>query len=63
MSLCEFELEILRECAGAKPASAWGAAVGAALGYLEGNGYIDVGCRLTDKGRRALISVVPEAAP
>ena len=53
MPLCEDEIEILREVAGEKPASRWGAAVGAALGALRGGGYI-AGNTITDKGRAAL---------
>lgn len=53
MPMCEYEIEILREVADEKPVSAWGAAVGAALAYLKGSGYID-GSGITDKGRAAL---------
>lgn len=51
--LCEWELDILEECAGWRPASPWGAAVGAALEALRGRGLIDRGT-VTDKGLAAL---------
>ena len=55
--LCEFELQILRECADpAAVASPWGAAVGAALGHLRGSGYM-LGNAITPKGRAALLGL------
>lgn len=50
----DHELEILRECAGLKPARSWGAAVGAALEVLRGRGFVDLSGRATDKGLRFL---------
>lgn len=52
-TLCEFELEILRECSGEVEPRPWGAAVGAVLEHLRGSGYVD-DKGLTDKGRAAL---------
>lgn len=53
VDLVDYEIEILREVAGEKPARPWGAAVGAALGVLTAKGYVDHGC-ITDKGQEAL---------
>lgn len=52
--LCDYEVEILRECAGEIPARPWGAAVGAALEALRGNGYVDRTGHVTAKGRQYL---------
>lgn len=39
--MTDFERQILRHLAGASsPALAWGAAVGAAIEWLHGNGYV-----------------------
>ena len=57
--LCEYELLVLRECAGDKPPSRWGAAVGVALEYLRGSGYIDADGKPTARGRAALESPSP----
>lgn len=51
--LCEFEIQILRECAGEMQISPWGAAVGAALERLKGSGYISGG-KPTAKGMAVL---------
>jgi hypothetical protein len=51
---CKYELEVLRECAGEKPARGWGAAVGQALECLRGSGYIDANGEPTPKGLAAL---------
>ncbi len=51
--LCEYEIEILREVAGEKPISPWGASVGSALEYLEGNDFI-AGGKITAKGEEVL---------
>lgn len=56
--LCDYEIEILREVAGEKAPSAWGAAVGAALGALRGRGYIARG-QITPKGRAVLAALTP----
>jgi hypothetical protein len=48
-SLCPYEIEILEECAGLRPAAPWGAAVGAALETLRGAGFL-TGNRVTEKG-------------
>lgn len=48
--MTDFELQILRECAGELPSSPWGAAVGACLEYLTGHGYLHLG-QVTQKGR------------
>lgn len=53
MSLCEYEIEILR-------ARAWGAAVGAALEVLRGSGYVTRSGQITDKGRQALAEYAKE---
>lgn len=55
----EFEIDILRECAGEKLASSWGAAVGVALEALEGFGYVRRGI-ITEKGRDFLRSLAKE---
>jgi hypothetical protein len=55
--LCEFEVQILRELAGELPASPWGAAVGATLGFLKGSGFAEVNngtYSISDKGRAEL---------
>ena len=52
--MIEFELQILRECAGELPPSHWGAAVGVALEFLKGSGYIGENCKPTPKGIKAL---------
>ena len=55
--LCEFEVEVLASLAGAAPPQPWGAALGAALGFLKGrklvsctNGLYEI----TDAGRAEL---------
>jgi hypothetical protein len=50
MSMCEYELEVLRSIVLGYPRP-WGAAVGAAMEYLKSSGYIDEHGRPTDKGR------------
>lgn len=41
MKLCDYELSVLRECAGEKQQGlAWGAAMGAALEILTGAGLV-----------------------
>lgn len=57
---CQFEIEILQETVGEREPRPWGAAVGAALEYLRGHGYL-LGTALTDKGR-ALLTEAPTAA-
>lgn len=55
--LCDFEVQIMRELAGELPASPWGAAVGATLGFLKGSGFVQVDdgtYSLSDKGREEL---------
>jgi hypothetical protein len=37
--LCDFELQVLRMLAGRGPSIPWGAALGAALEFLTGNGF------------------------
>lgn len=39
--LCDFEFEVLESLAGLKPPVPWGAALGAALGFLKGRGYVE----------------------
>jgi hypothetical protein len=55
VKLCDYEMKVLRECAGERvPGLSWGAAMGAALDALSGNGLIErVGIRYeaTKKGR------------
>ena len=58
-TLCKYEIEILRECAGEIKPRPWGAAVGAALGVLRGSGYIDAAGVATLKGR-GLLTPTPE---
>jgi hypothetical protein len=52
--LSDFELQILKECAGLLPPSPWGAAVGVALEYLQETGYLTIDGIPTDKGKEAL---------
>lgn len=50
---CEFELQLLRSMAGLAPPMPWGAAVGAALEFLKGDGLVEQRCgtySCTDKG-------------
>lgn len=62
--LTDFEIEILRECAGIKEAQPWGAAVGAAFEALEGNGLVRTDGSVTLEGREKLIELgYDEAAP
>lgn len=42
----DFERELLEELAGLRPPRPWGAAVGAALGFLKHMGYVN---RMTNK--------------
>jgi hypothetical protein len=55
MKLCDYELKVLRECAGERvPGLSWGTAMGAALESLSGNGLVErIGTRYeaTKKGR------------
>jgi hypothetical protein len=64
--LTDFELDVLRSCAGEKVAGlpCWGAAVGQALECLAGSRYIvSAGNQtLTDKGR-ALYESLPALVP
>ena len=53
-TLTEFELQILQECANLRPASPWGAAVGAALEFLTKEKYVTKRWEVTEKGREAL---------
>jgi hypothetical protein len=55
--MTEYDIQILAECAGLKPAQKWGAAVGACLEYLGGNGYIDSRGKPTELGWKALADV------
>ncbi|MES2384488.1 MAG: hypothetical protein V4593_08060 [Pseudomonadota bacterium] len=56
--LCDFEYQVLAMLDGSGPAMPWGAAVGAALGFLKGSGYVALagGVRytITERGRAAL---------
>ncbi len=55
--LCEFEYRVLAMLAGEAAAIPWGAAVGAALGFLKGSGYVSfngLGYDITARGRAAL---------
>lgn len=56
-SIDRYELEILKECAGVKPARPWGAAPTAALEALEGGPYLREG-RLTEDGWRVVAAAV-----
>ena len=49
--LCKFEIEILRECAGQKTPSQWGAADGAALDVLRDRGLVTRQGEITPAGR------------
>lgn len=51
-----FEREVLEEIAGLRPARPWGAAVGAAIDFLQDDGYVTrgYGPKLTEKGKAAL---------
>ena len=60
--LCEHEIEILQECAGEREPRPWGAAVGAALGYLRGSGYME-GNTITNKGHATLKRARETEAP
>lgn len=59
--MTEMEREILEEVAGKREARPWGAAVGACLEFLWGNGYIsrEFGGQVTEKGWAALESSRP----
>lgn len=61
-SLCEFEMDVLRECAGEREKSPWGVAVAAALAALQDAGYIDDDFRVTEAGLRVLRGEDPEVA-
>lgn len=56
--MTQYERDILREIEkpGSVPNIMWGAAMSAALGFLQGSGYLTRGPepRLTDKGKAAL---------
>lgn len=52
--LCKMEIDVLRECAGELAPSPWGAAVGACLEVLRGNGLVTRQGLLTDKGTKYL---------
>lgn len=55
--LCAFEYNVLAMLAGAGAPLPWGAAVGAALGFLKGGGYVSfngIGYDITERGRNAL---------
>ncbi len=56
--MTDYQRKVLADIAepGSQPGLSWGAAMGAALEYLRGNGYITRGSdpRITDKGRDAL---------
>lgn len=57
IDLCDFEIELLRSMAGEKPGQPWGAAIGAALGFLKGSGYVtsnNGAYSVTDAGRAVL---------
>jgi hypothetical protein len=42
VKLCDYELQVLRECAGERvPGLSWGAAMGAALDVLLVNGLVE----------------------
>jgi len=59
--MTKYERDILQEIAnpGSVPGLMWGAAMSAALGFLQGAGYVTRGSdpRLTNKGERALEGV------
>jgi len=48
--LTSLEIEVLEECAGQRPPRVWGAALGAALEFLRGSGYINREGEPTKKG-------------
>ncbi|WP_353640787.1 hypothetical protein [Mesorhizobium sp. WSM2239] len=52
----ETEVKVLRTLAGDDQLDGWGAAVSAALGYLQGSGFATRGSdpQLTDKGKAKL---------
>lgn len=55
--LCTFEYQVLDMLAGSGPDLPWGAAMGVALGFLKGSGYVVLsGGRymITNRGRTAL---------
>ena len=52
--LTDYEIQILRECAGELPASPWGAAVGQTLEFLQGFGYLDARGHINSAGRAKL---------
>jgi hypothetical protein len=64
-TLCEYEIEILRECAGEMTPRPWGAAVGQALEVLRSRGLLDNCNNITADGRRALrkLDHRPKGAP
>ena len=51
------EREVLEECAGLREPRKWGAAVGACLESLRGNGLIDNLCHPTAAGQQALSAI------
>lgn len=52
--MTDWDWQILEEIAGKRPPSPWGAAIGAAIGFLRRNGYINQNQSLTAKGQEAL---------
>ena len=54
IKLIEMDWEILEECAGLRESSPWGAAVGACLDFLAGNGFINERWEVTKMGLAAL---------
>ncbi len=55
--LCEFEVEVLRALNGEREPIKWGAALGAALGFLKGSGYVSLTngtYAITEKGKSAI---------
>lgn len=62
MIINAFEFRVLAMLDGSGPSIPWGSAVGAALDYLKGNGYVEIlndgsgpiEYLITDKGRAAL---------
>ncbi len=55
--LCEFEVDVLASLAGVAPPQPWGAALGAALGFLKGRKLVSCTNGLyaiTDAGRADL---------
>lgn len=63
MKLCDYEVKVLRACAGEKPEGlSWGAAMSVAIECLEGRGLIErgpAGYRATESGREYLMGAAP----